>query len=153
MSNIFAKILKGEIPSYKIFETDHAVAILDAFPTAEGHSLLLPKAPCESLLDMSPVVASSYLAELPRLAKIVKAATGAPAVKVVQNNGAESGQCASGDRIQHFATRSLPLRPHRILAELLTRYLASRGAGLSSTATSTSSHSTTRAARSRAARR
>lgn len=43
-SNIFAKILDGAIPSYKIFETDHVLAILDAFPTVPGHSLLIPKA-------------------------------------------------------------------------------------------------------------
>ena len=91
-SNLFAKILKGEIPSHKVFETEHALAILDAFPVCDGHALLLPKAPCVSLLDMSPAVASAFLAELPRLGRIVRAATGAPSVKVVQNSGAEAGQ-------------------------------------------------------------
>ena len=43
-ANIFAKILRGEIPSYKIFETDSCIAILDAFPSVAGHSLLIPKA-------------------------------------------------------------------------------------------------------------
>ncbi|CDI74798.1 HIT domain-containing protein, putative [Eimeria praecox] len=43
--NVFAKILDGRLPSYKIFETEHCVAILDAFPTAPGHSLLISKAP------------------------------------------------------------------------------------------------------------
>ena len=43
IDNIFAKIIAGQIPSYKVMETDHAVAILDAFPMAEGHVLLLPK--------------------------------------------------------------------------------------------------------------
>ena len=42
--NIFLKIIKGTIPCYKIFETEHCIAILDAFPLAEGHALLLPKA-------------------------------------------------------------------------------------------------------------
>ena len=42
-SNIFARILRGELPSYKIFETEHALAILDAFPLVRGHCLLLPK--------------------------------------------------------------------------------------------------------------
>ena len=90
--NIFAKIIRGEIPCHKIFETEHVLAILDAFPMAEGHALLLPKAPCVNLLDMSPTVASAYMAELPRLARLVQAATGAVGVNIVQNNGADAGQ-------------------------------------------------------------
>mgnify|MGYP002849474831 CR=1 FL=1 len=90
--NIFAKIIRGEIPCHKIFETEHVLAILDAFPMAEGHALLLPKAPCVNLLDMSPSVASAYMAELPRLARLVQAATGAVGVNIVQNNGADAGQ-------------------------------------------------------------
>jgi histidine triad (HIT) family protein len=43
--NLFLKIVKGEIPSFKLFETEHVLAILDAFPTVPGHALLLPKAP------------------------------------------------------------------------------------------------------------
>ena len=50
--NLFNKIIKGDIPCHKIFETDHALAILDAFPLAPGHALLLPKAKCVSVLDM-----------------------------------------------------------------------------------------------------
>ena len=41
--NVFAKIIDGKIPSYKIFETEHALAFLDAFPMAKGHALLVPK--------------------------------------------------------------------------------------------------------------
>ena len=62
--NIFAKILRGEIPSYKIFETEHALAILDAFPCCAGHSLLIPKAcslrdqpPCHSSAAATPLAA------------------------------------------------------------------------------------------------
>ena len=91
-SNIFAKILRGEIPSHKVFETEHCVAILDAFPMAEGHSLLLPKAPCISVLDMSADVAAHVLSQLPRLARLVQAATGAPGVNILQNSGAVAGQ-------------------------------------------------------------
>ena len=57
-SNLFAKIIAGEIPSHKIFETPHAVAILDAFPLVEGHALLLPKHPCVDVTDMPPDVAA-----------------------------------------------------------------------------------------------
>ena len=69
-NNIFAKIIAGAIPSYKIFETEHSLAILDAFPMVEGHALLLPKVKCVSVLDMAAEVAAHVLSELPRLAKL-----------------------------------------------------------------------------------
>lgn len=91
-NNIFAKIIEGKIPAHKIFETEHCVAILDAFPLAKGHALLLPKAPVVNLFDMPPDVASKVMAELPRLCNAVKEATNATGVTVVSNNGSSSGQ-------------------------------------------------------------
>jgi methionine--tRNA ligase beta chain len=91
-NNLFAKIIRNEIPSFKIFETPHALAILDAFPTVEGHALLIPKAKCVSALDMSSQTAAAALAELPRLARMVQKATGAPGVNIVSNCGADAGQ-------------------------------------------------------------
>ncbi|EGZ24161.1 hypothetical protein PHYSODRAFT_311252 [Phytophthora sojae] len=91
--NIFLKIIKGEIPSFKLFETEHVLAILDAFPVAPGHALLLPKAPgFATVLDMTPEVAANVFKELPRLAKAVQEATGCDGLNIVQNNGAASGQ-------------------------------------------------------------
>mmetsp|Transcript_14804 Transcript_14804/g.17885 ORF Transcript_14804/g.17885 Transcript_14804/m.17885 type:complete len:148 (-) Transcript_14804:410-853(-) len=92
-NNIFKKIIAGEIPSYKIFETEHALAFLDAFPVTRGHSLLIPKASgYATVMDMPPDVAANVLKELPRLAKAVKDATGCEGVSIQQNNGAASGQ-------------------------------------------------------------
>ncbi|KAG1701640.1 hypothetical protein DVH05_010944 [Phytophthora capsici] len=91
--NIFLKIIKGDIPSYKLFETEHVVAILDAFPVAPGHALLIPKAPgFATILDMTPEVAANVFKELPRLAKAVQEATGAGGINIIQNNGKASGQ-------------------------------------------------------------
>ena len=91
--NVFKKIIAGTVPSYKIFETEHALAFLDAFPMAKGHSLLIPKASgYASIIDMPEDVAASVLKELPRLAKHVKDATGCDGVNIVQNNGADTGQ-------------------------------------------------------------
>ncbi|OWZ19472.1 hypothetical protein PHMEG_0006287 [Phytophthora megakarya] len=91
--NIFLKIIKGDIPSFKLFETEHVVAILDAFPLVPGHALLLPKAPgFATVLDMTPEVAANVFKELPRLAKAVQEATGADGINVIQNNGAAAGQ-------------------------------------------------------------
>ena len=90
--NLFAKIVRGEIPSYKVFETEHALAILDAFPIARFHCLLLPKAASVDISDLGPQEAAAFLQELPRLVAAVRRASGAPAVKVVSNAGLEAGQ-------------------------------------------------------------
>lgn len=53
-SNVFAKILRGELPCHKIYEDDKALAFLDIMPRAPGHALVLPKAPARNILDISP---------------------------------------------------------------------------------------------------
>ncbi|TYZ64803.1 hypothetical protein PybrP1_006537, partial [[Pythium] brassicae (nom. inval.)] len=77
---------------FKIFETEHVLAILDAFPVTPGHSLLIPKAPYATVLDMPADVAASLFRELPRLAKAVQQATGCDGINIIQNNGATAGQ-------------------------------------------------------------
>ena len=52
-NNIFAKILRGEIPCFKVYENDHVLAFLDIMPRAPGHTLVIPKAPARNLLDIS----------------------------------------------------------------------------------------------------
>ena len=66
--------------------------MLDAFPAERYHCLLLPKAACVDVGDLSPGAAAGVLRELPRLVAAVKQASGAPAVKVLSNAGAEAGQ-------------------------------------------------------------
>lgn len=91
--NIFAKIIRGDIPSAKVLETPHAIAILDAFPVVAGHTLLLPRqGGFPTLADMPEDVASDVLKELPRLVRAIMEATGAEGVNIVQNNGASAGQ-------------------------------------------------------------
>eukprot|EP00038_Savillea_parva_P014843 m.12249 g.12249 ORF g.12249 m.12249 type:complete len:145 (-) comp2923_c0_seq1:86-520(-) len=90
--NIFAKILAGDIPSYKVFETEHALAILDAFPMCEGHCLLIPKGDTKDVRDMSEDHAAKALSALPRLANAVTKATGCSGVNVVANAGSDAGQ-------------------------------------------------------------
>eukprot|EP00494_Astrolonche_serrata_P000153 UN00155 len=74
--NLFAKIVRGDIPCYKLFETNSAIAFLDLFPVAEGHALLVTKKPYATLMDMPAKEAGELLQELPRLSKAVQAATG-----------------------------------------------------------------------------
>mmetsp|Transcript_131105 Transcript_131105/g.184874 ORF Transcript_131105/g.184874 Transcript_131105/m.184874 type:complete len:146 (+) Transcript_131105:79-516(+) len=90
--NIFAKILAGEIPCHKVFETEHALAILDAFPTREGHCLLIPKGETMDVRDMSEDHAAKALSALPRLSKAVTKATGCTGVNVIANAGGDAGQ-------------------------------------------------------------
>src|SRR5690348_2055851 len=53
-NNIFAKILRGELPAYKVYEDDKALAFLDIMPRAPGHTLVLPKSPARNILDIDP---------------------------------------------------------------------------------------------------
>ncbi|CDJ60065.1 HIT domain-containing protein, putative [Eimeria maxima] len=90
--NVFAKILDGRLPSYKIFETEHSLAILDAFPTAPGHSLLISKAPVATVMELNEQQAADVLKELPRLCRAVQLATNCDGVNVLHNGGAAAGQ-------------------------------------------------------------
>ena len=91
-SNIFAKILAGEIPSTKVFEDDVLLVMMDIFPQSRGHMLVIPKAPSRNLLDGDPAVVAKVAGYLPRFARAVKAATGADGVRLVQYNEAPAGQ-------------------------------------------------------------
>jgi histidine triad (HIT) family protein len=91
-SNIFAKILAGEIPSTKVFEDDVLLAIMDVFPQSRGHVLVIPKAASRNLLDADPAVVARVSGYLPRFARAVKAATGADGVRLAQFNEAPAGQ-------------------------------------------------------------
>ncbi|CAD7941372.1 unnamed protein product [Amoebophrya sp. A120] len=103
--NIFAKILDGVFPSYKVFEDETAVAILDAFPVAPGHTLLLPKKRgYRSVMDMPETDAGEFLKLVPKIAAAVKAGTGADAVNVLTNLGAASGQVVFHPHV-HFIPR------------------------------------------------
>jgi len=90
--NIFAKILRGEIPSAKVYENDHLLMIMDAFPQSKGHALVLPKAGSRNILDADPAVVAKVATDLPKLARAVKTAMNADGLRVMQFNEAPSGQ-------------------------------------------------------------
>lgn len=91
-NNVFAKILRGEIPSVKIFEDDKTLAFMDVMPQAEGHVLVIPKEPAETVLDLSPDGAAAMMATTQKLAKAVKKALNAPGIMLAMLNGAPAGQ-------------------------------------------------------------
>jgi histidine triad (HIT) family protein len=91
-SNIFAKILRGEIPSHRVYEDDAVVAFMDVMPQGPGHALVVPKAPSRNLLDADPAVLGQTIAVVQKLAKAVKKAFDADGVTIMQFNEAPAGQ-------------------------------------------------------------
>jgi histidine triad (HIT) family protein len=89
---VFCKIVRGEIPSARVLETEEAVAFLDIGPLNPGHTLIVPRSHHADLTDLPEVLSAHLGALLPRLCRAVKTATGAPALNVVINNGRAAGQ-------------------------------------------------------------
>jgi histidine triad (HIT) family protein len=90
--NIFAKILRGEFSSHKVFEDAIALVVMDVFPQSRGHVLVIPKAPSRNLLDADPATLSAVMPLVQRVAKAVVAATDADGLRLVQFNEAPAGQ-------------------------------------------------------------
>jgi len=91
-NNVFAKILRGEIPCVKVFEDDKTLAFMDVMPQAEGHVLVIPKEPAENILTLSPEGAAAIMATTQKVAKAVKKGLEAPGIMLAMLNGAPAGQ-------------------------------------------------------------
>jgi histidine triad (HIT) family protein len=89
---IFCKIVRGEIPSARLIETDEVIAFLDINPVIHGHTLLVPKAHHPILGDLPDALSGAVGSLLPRLCRAVAAATGAPGLNIIVNNGRTAGQ-------------------------------------------------------------
>jgi histidine triad (HIT) family protein len=90
--NVFAKILRGEIPSYKVYEDDTTLAIMDIMPRAEGHVLVIPKKPARGLLDIAPDDLAELMKRVQHVAKAVKLAFDADGLTLQQFNESAGGQ-------------------------------------------------------------
>ena len=91
-NNVFAKILRGELPKIAIYEDDLTLAFLDIMPATEGHTLVIPKEAAESIFDVSPEGAAATIRTTQKVAAAVKKAFASPGLMLVQLNGAEAGQ-------------------------------------------------------------
>jgi histidine triad (HIT) family protein len=91
-NNVFAKVLRGELPSVKVYEDALTLAFMDIMPSTEGHTLVIPKEPAETILDLSPDSAAAVMKTTQKVAKAVKKAFNCPGVMLVQLNGAAAGQ-------------------------------------------------------------
>jgi histidine triad (HIT) family protein len=91
-NNIFARILRGELPKVTVYEDAQTLAFMDIMPSVEGHTLVIPKEPAESILDLSPEGAAAVMATTQKIARAVKKALDVPGVMLVQLNGTAAGQ-------------------------------------------------------------
>jgi histidine triad (HIT) family protein len=91
-NNIFAKILRGDIPCVKVFEDNAVLAFMDVMPQADGHTLVIPKAASENLLDANAEVLGPLIAATQRIAVAVKAGMSADGIMIQQFNNSAAGQ-------------------------------------------------------------
>lgn len=106
--SVFSKIIRGEIPSHKVYEDDFVIAILDIGPLSEGHTLVIPKEPAETIDQLSDDHAAAVGRVLPRIARAIMKVTGASAYNILQNNGAPAGQA-----VPHVHFHIIPRFPER----------------------------------------
>ena len=112
-NNVFAKMLRGEIPSHKIYEDADTLAFLDIMPRSDGHTLVITKEEARDLFEVSPQGLAKLSAVVQRLAPQIKDAVGADGVLIQQFNGAAAGQTVFH---LHFhivpVKEGRPLKPH-----------------------------------------
>ena len=91
-SNVFAKILRGELPAHKVYEDADTLAFMDIMPRCEGHALVVPKTPARNVLDASPAQLAACLATVQRIAHAQLKAFGAQGITIQQFNEPAGGQ-------------------------------------------------------------
>lgn len=91
-NNVFAKILRGELPAHKVFENDHAFAFLDIMPRAPGHTLVIPKAPARTLLDIDPDDLAELMKAVQKIARVAMTVSAADGLTLQQFNEPAGGQ-------------------------------------------------------------
>jgi histidine triad (HIT) family protein len=112
-NNVFARILRGEIPAAGVYEDEHTLAFMDAMPQSEGHTLIIPRCEAQTLFDIDPAMLGKLIVVTQRVAKAVRSAFDPPGVRVMQFNFAAAGQT-----VFHFHFHVIPfydnttLKPH-----------------------------------------
>lgn len=101
--NIFAKILRGELPCFKVHEDDETLVFMDIMPRGEGHCLVIPKEPCRNLLDASPQAIAAVHQVSQRIAKAAMTAFSADGITIQQFN-----EDAGGQEVYHYHVHVIP---------------------------------------------
>lgn len=107
--NIFAKILRGEIPCTKVYEDDQTLAFMDIMPQADGHTLVIPKEPAITLMDLSPESAAYTINIVQKVGKAIQTALGAEGIVLMQLNGSKAGQT-----VPHIHFHLIPSSIHEL---------------------------------------
>jgi histidine triad (HIT) family protein len=112
-NNVFAKVLRGELPSHKIYEDEDTLAFLDIMPRSDGHALVITKEEARDLFDIPPEALAKLMAVVQKLAPKIKDAMGADGVLIAQFNGAAAGQTVFHLHV-HIIPRKegVELKPH-----------------------------------------
>jgi len=112
-NNIFAKILRGELPCQKVYETDKALAFMDIMPRGDGHVLVIPKTEARNILDVAPDDLADLARAVQVVARAVKEALDADGVTIQQFNESAGGQVVFHIHV-HVIPRfeGVPLKPH-----------------------------------------
>ena len=91
-ANIFARILRGEIPAHVVEETEHTLTFMDIMPKAAGHALVIPKEGAPNIFDISDDALQHVIKQVKRIARAAQRAYPGNGVRVIQLNGSEAGQ-------------------------------------------------------------
>ena len=111
--NIFARILRGELPCTKVYENDNVLAFMDIMPREDGHTLVISKAPARTLMDITPEALSNLILATQKIAKAAQIAMQADGITIHQFNESAGGQVVPHIHF-HVIPRfkGIPLRPH-----------------------------------------
>ena len=104
--NVFAKILRGELPCIKVHEDELTLAFMDIMPQSDGHALVIPREAAEGILDVSEAGLLACIRLTQRIARAVKTAMDVPGLLIAQTNGAAAGQT-----VPHLHFHIIPRRP------------------------------------------
>ena len=107
--NIFARIIRGELPAIKVYEDDRVLAFMDIMPQAEGHTLVIPKSPAVTLLDLDPVEAAYTIQIVQNVAKAMEKALDVKGIVLMQLSGASAGQT-----VPHVHFHLIPSSVHEL---------------------------------------
>ena len=107
--NIFARILRGELPAIKVYEDDQVLAFMDIMPQADGHTLVIPKSPAVTLLDLEPEVAAYTIQIVQKIAKAIEKALDASGIVLMQLSGITAGQT-----VPHVHFHLIPSSVHEL---------------------------------------
>lgn len=107
--NIFAKILRNELPAIKVYEDDQVLAFMDIMPQAAGHTLVIPKTPAITLLDLSPDAAAYTIQVVQKIAKAIERGLDAKGIVLMQLSGESAGQT-----VPHVHFHLIPSSVHEL---------------------------------------